>query len=558
MRIADRVAEPLPDDVESLRRLLLAERTAASAALEVAHSAIAKREHELQAKDAEAVHLRAWIEKLKLQIAKLKRMQFGRSSEKLAAIDDQIAQLELVLEELEASQVQLPPVRPAAVADLDKHRNRTRRPLPQSLPRETVVIAPADMCPACEAPMRKIGEDVSEYLEFIPEHFKVIRQVRPKLACRCCERIIQAPAPSRPIEKSIAGPGLLAHVAISKFLDHLPLYRQADIYARQGIDIDRGTLADWLGNVDKLLRPLTEAAARHVLAAPVKLHADDTPVPVLQPGKGSTKEGRFWVYVRDDRPAGAKDPPAVLFRYEPDRKAERPKLHLQRFSGILQCDGYSGFERLFEQQPGQPPPTMKGAACWAHARRYFYDLFQSSASPTAREALERIGELYKIEREIRGKMPGERVAVRNTHTVPLLKELHAWLTSTLSKTSAKTPLAEACRYALNRWGALGRFAKDGNLEIDNNAAERALRCVALGRKNYLFLGSDAGASRAANFYTLIGTARLNGVEPEAYLRHVLTHIADHPISRIDELLPWNVALDVGTFDQPMDAQPAEV
>ncbi len=293
MRIADRVAEPLPDDLESLKRLLLAERTAASAALEVAHSAIAKREHELQAKDAEAVHLRAWIEKLKLQIAKLKRMQFGRSSEKLTAIDDQIAQLELVLEELEASQVQLPPVRPAAVADLDKHRNRTRRPLPQSLPRETVVIAPADMCPACEAPMRKIGEDVSEYLEFIPEHFKVIRQVRPKFACRCCERIIQAPAPSRPIEKSIAGPGLLAHVAISKFLDHLPLYRQADIYARQGIDIDRGTLADWLGNVDKLLRPLTEAAARHVLAAPVKLHADDTPVPVLQPGKGSTKEGRF-------------------------------------------------------------------------------------------------------------------------------------------------------------------------------------------------------------------------------------------------------------------------
>lgn len=556
MRIADRVAEPLPDDVESLKRLLLAERTASAAtaaALHAAQSVIAKSEQDLQAKDAEAVHLRAWVEKLKLQIAKLKRMQFGRSSERLAALDGQIGQLELVLEELEASQAQFPPPRSAVIADGQKDRNRARRPLPESLPRETVVFAPLETCPTCESPLRKIGEDVTEYLEFIPEHFKVIRQVRPKLACRCCERIVQAPAPSRPIEKSIAGPGFLGHVAISKFLDHLPLYRQSEIYARQGIDIDRGTLADWLGNIDKLLRPLAEAAARYVLAAPVKLHADDTPVPVLQPGKGSTKEGRFWVYVRDDRPAGAKDPSAVLFRYAPDRKAERPRLHLESYGGVLQCDGYSGFEKLFETQPGQPPPRMKGAACWAHARRYFYDLFQSTASPTAKEALERIADLYEIEEEIRGKLPAERSAVRAAKTEPLLKDLHLWLTSTLGKTSTKTPLAEACRYALNRWDNLTRFATDGALEIDNNAAERALRGVSLGRKNYLFLGSDAGASRAANFYTLIGTAKLNGVEPEAYLRHVLAHIVDHPINRIDELLPWNVASTIGKNHAPSAA-----
>jgi transposase len=563
MRIADRVAEPLSEDVESLKRLLLAERVASAttaAALEVAQTALAKRELALQAKDAEAVHLRAWIEKLKLQIAKLKRMQFGRSSERLAAIDGEIAQLELVLEELEASQAQLPPVKPAALADSDAgtQRNRVRRPLPPNLPRETVEIAPATRCPTCEAPMRRIGEDVTEYLEFIPEHFKVIRQVRPKLACRCCERIVQEPAPSRPIEKSIAGPGLLAHVMISKFLDHLPLYRQSDIYARQDIDIDRGTLADWLGKLDRLLQPLAEAAARYALAAPVKLHGDDTPVPVLQPGKGSTKEGRFWVYVRDDRPAGSADPPAVLFRYSPDRKAEHPTEHLKAFTGTLQCDGYAGFERLFDPAKGKPPPRMRGAACWAHARRKFYDLYVATDSPTAFEAVERIKALYDIEKRIRGRKPEERQAVRTAESKPLLIDLKTWLIETRSKTSAKSALAEACNYAVNRWAALIAFAGDGNLEIDNNTAERALRCVALGRKNYLFLGSDAGARRAANFYTLIGTAKLNGIEPEAYLRHVLACIADHPINRIDDLLPWNVAKKLGKVPtQPPMAEIAE-
>ncbi len=404
MRIADRLSEPLPEDVESLKRLLLAERASSAAnaaALEAAHASIAKRDQDLQVKEAEAVHLRAWIEKLKLQIAKLKRMQFGRSSERLAAIDGQIQQLGLALEELETSQAQLPPAKPAGKEGEPGKRNRARRPLPENLPRETIVIAPDAVCPTCESPMRRNGEDVTEFLEFIPEHIKVIRQVRPKFACRCCERIAQADAPSRPIEKSIAGPGLLAHVMVSKLLDHLPLYRQAEIYARQGIDLDRGTLADWLGKVDKLLRPLYEAVAAHTLGAPVKLHGDDTPVPVLQPGKGSTKEGRFWVYVRDDTPAASVEPPSVLFRYAPDRKAQHPKEHLQGFTGTLQCDGYNGFEKLFVPQAGQPPPSMKGAACWAHVRRQFYDLYQATDSLAAKEMLERIKALYEIEREIR-------------------------------------------------------------------------------------------------------------------------------------------------------------
>jgi len=532
------------NDLEVLRRLLLVSRAETATkvqALSQAEQRIAVQQEREQSFEQEALYLRTWIEKLKLQIAKLKRLKFGRSSEKL---EGQIAQLELIVEELEASEAQLPPNRrrQAASDQNSDDPSRSRRALPETLPRETVEHSPGTDCPDCGAALRRIGQDVSEQLEFVPEHFKVIRHVRPRLACRCCERVLQAPAPSRPIERGIAGPGLLAHVLVSKFLDHLPLYRQSAIYARQGVELDRAMMADWVGQCSGLMAPLTEALADYVMAAPKKLHADDTPAPVLQPGRGSTKLGRFWVYVRDDRNAGCTDRPAVLFRYSPDRKGCHPQRHLKDFRGALQADAYGGFTALYEQsEPGQPPRVME-VACWAHARRKFYDLFEATGSPAAREALERIAALYKIEKVVRGRTAEERARARREHASPRLAEFRDWMTATLAQTSAKTPLAEACRYALKRWVALTRYVDDGDLEIDNGAAERALRGVALGRRNYLFLGSDAGAERAAAIYALIGTAKLNGIDPEAYLRHVLERIADHPSNRIDELLPWNVDL----------------
>jgi transposase len=373
-------------------------------------------------------------------------------------------------------------------------------------------------------------------LEYVPARFKVIRHVRPKLCCAHCQTIVQAAAPSRPIARGLAGPGLLAHVLISKYADHLPLYRQCQIYAREGVELERSTLAEWVGGASVLLRPLVEALADHVLSAD-KLHADDTPVPVLAPGTGKTKTGRLWTYVRDDRPWGDTTPPAMLFRYSPDRKGERPQQHLKPFAGILQADGYTGFDRLFAA-------GLTEAACWAHVRRKFYDIHIADTSPIAREALERIGTLYGIEREIRGRPPNERRAVRQARAGPVVGALHAWLHTTLAQVSAKSGLAGAIRYALARWAALARYIDDGHIEIDNNAAERALRAIALGRKNYLFAGSDAGGERAAVIYSLIGSAKLNGLDPEAYLRHVLERIADHPINRIEELLPWQVAAEL--------------
>jgi len=383
--------------------------------------------------------------------------------------------------------------------------------------------------------MTPIGEDVAEMLEYVPASFKVIRHVRPKLACSRCQRIVQQPAPSRPIERGLPGPGLLAHVAVAKFADSLPLYRQAQIYAREGIDLDRSTLADWLGSTARLAQPLVEALGRYVLIAG-KLHADDIPVPVLQPGRGTTKTGRLWTYVRDDRPAGSHAPPAVWFRYSPDRKGERPVMHLKDFRGVLQADGYAGFARLYERG------DIVEAGCWAHVRRKFFDLnAHGPGSPIAAEALERIGELYGIEKAIRGRPPDERRSIRQARAGPLLESLRAWLLQTLSTVSKKSELATAIRYALVRWEAMTRYRDDGRIEIDNNAAERALRIVALGRKNYLFAGSDDGGDRAAAFYSLIGTAKLNGLDPEAYLHFVLERIAQHPINRIDEFLPWAVA-----------------
>jgi transposase len=505
----------LPDlnglPAEALRAMILAQ-----------HEQLVSREREL--------------EHLKLLLAKLHRMQFGRKSEKLAR---QIEQLELRLEELQSNRspndARLPEQAPVTNSWMSPVVKPTRRALPDHLPRQTRTHVPKEtLCPQCQGELRKLGEDVSEMLEYVPASFVVIRHVRTKLSCRKCDCIVQAEAPSRPIERGVAGPGLLAHVLVSQYCDHQPLYRQSEIYARQGVELGRSTLADWVGGSSRLLEPLVEALRDYVMAAG-KLHADDTPVPVLAPGQGKTKTGRLWTYVRDDRPAGDSDAPAVWFAYSPDRKGEHPAQHVKKFRGTLQADAYAGFNQLYEDG------RIQQASCWAHVRRHFYDLEQAHSSPVAGEALQRIGALYGVEEPIRGRPPDERRAVRQMQSKPLLDSLRQWFEATLSKLSRKSDTTAAIRYALSRWDALTRYIEDGHIEIDNNAAERSLRGVALGRKNYLFAGSDAGGERAAAIYGLIGSAKLNTLDPEAYLREVLTRIADHPINRIQELLPWNIS-----------------
>jgi len=470
-------------------------------------------------------------EHLKLLVAKLQRMQFGRRSEVLDAEDTQSS--------LFLDGTITPPVTPLPQKSSEEpvRSKPSRRPLPAHLPREVELhTVDTHHCPDCGGQLRSIGEDVSEVLEYVPASFKVIRHVRPKLACKGCDKLIQASAPERPIARGVAGPGLLAQVMVSKYCDHLPLYRQSEIYARDGVELPRSTLADWVGASSQLLSPLVEALRRHTLAGQT-LHADDTPVPVLSPGKGRTKTGRLWTYVRDERPAKGEAAPSVWFAYSPDRKGEHPQRHLASYRGAIHADGYAGFNRLFETG------RRIEVACWAHVRRKFYEIHQAQASPVAATALDYIRQLYRVESAIRGKPPDERKSTRRSRDGPILDELFQWLQSTLAQVSRKSAVAEAIRYALTRWTALIRYRDDGCLEIDNNAAERALRAVALGRKNYLFVGSDKGGDRAAALYSLIGTARLNGLDPLAYLRDVLSCIATHPINRIGELLPWNLMHD---------------
>lgn len=406
--------------------------------------------------------------------------------------------------------------------------------LPDDLPREEVRLdVDSDTCPCCGKTLHKIGETVSEMLDFVPARLRVLRTTRPRYGCRACGTIHQAPAPERPIAKGMATSGLLAHVLISKYCDHLPLYRQSQIFARQGLEINRSTLANWVGGAAWWLEPLRARLAEQIFASKT-LFADDTPIPVLDPGRGRTKTGRLWVYARDERPWAGLDPPAAVYFYSPDRRAERPATHLAHFSGILQVDGYAGFEQLTARG------TISLAACWAHTRRKFYEVHEATGSPIAADVLRRIAELYAIEKEIRGQSADVRKTVRGIRSRPHIKAMKPWLESQLARLPPRSTLAEAMRYALARWAALCRFLEDGRVELDTNTVERAIRPITLGRKNHLFAGSDGGADRWAIVASLITTAKLNDVEPYAYLKDVLERLTNsHPMARIDELLPWN-------------------
>lgn len=508
----------LPEDVDALRAIIVEQA-----------DRLARQARQLQSRET-------LIEKLRAELAILRRSRFGASSEK---IERSIEQLELALEDIEASEAE------DAVTDHKPRRDRgraARQPLPDHLPRHDVEHAVECLCPTCGGnDFIKTGESVTEVLDYIPASFRVMRHLRARLVCRGCDRAITAQMPSLPIERGKPGPGLVAHVLVAKFCDHLPLYRQSEIYAREGVKLSRSTMADWIGRASTLMAPLVDRLRDHVLAAD-RLHGDDTPVPVLEPGKGKTKTGRLWTYVRDARPYGGDTPPAVAYFYSPDRKGAHPKGHLADFSGILHADGYAGFNALYEAStPGEPPPIQE-AACWAHVRRKFFDLTTTGPAPIAEEALRRIGQLYAVEDQVRGKSASIRLKARRECTRPRIDALRSWFEEVQAQLPRKSMPAAAIRYALSRWQALCRFLDDGTIEIDNNAAERAIRPVALGRKNWLFAGSDQGGERTAAILSLIETARLNGLDPEAYLRTVLTRIADHPINRIDELLPWKIDL----------------
>ena len=529
--------DQLPDDIAALKALLVA------------------KDAELAAAKNGLVVTQLTIEKLKAKIAKLRREKFGASSERIERV---LEQLELALEEAETAKAEAIAARPqqpeseAANAEPQpaedaKPEKKKRRQLPPEFPRRDVVHAPPGVCKTCGgSELRKVGESVTEVLRYVPGHFEVDRHVRPACSCRKCETMVQAPMPELPIPRGMVDASFLGHIVVAKFCDHLPLYRQAEIYARSGLDIDRSQLAEWLGHVAWLLRPLVELIAAHVMAGRV-IHADDTPVDVLAPGTGKTKTGRLWVYLRDERPHAGNAPPAVLYRYTSDRKGEHCRKELAEFTGWLHADGYAGFGRLYEIAGARTadasllhgPPRVAEVACWSHVRRGFWDEWASHKSAIAKEALDRIGALFDIERPIAGHSPDIRRAVRHRTARPRIDELATWLDEQLNKLPGKSDLAAAIRYARSRWGALTRYLDDGRLEISNNAAENQIRPAALGRKNWLFFGSHAGGERAAAFYTLVRTARLNGLEPEAWLTDVIARIGAHPINRLAEFLPWN-------------------
>ena len=528
-------------DIEALQAALAASERRAAAAEQRAETAEAAAAQVT----AEASAAQALIAHLKLQIEKLKRALYGQKSESKARL---LEQLELQLEELEAGagEDDLAAERLAARSGQARpsgRRKPARKPFPADLPRERVVIPAPEACPCCGSDrLSKLGEDVTETLEVVPRHWKVVQTVREKFSCRACEAIAQPPAPFHTTPRGWAGPNLLAMILFEKFGQHQPLNRQSERYAREGVDLSLSTLADQVGTCTAVLRPLHELIAAHVMAA-ARLHGDDTPVPVL--AKGRTATGRAWVYVRDDVPFGGTDPPAALFRYSRDRKGEHPRGHLAGYAGILQADAYAGFNELYRQER-EPGPILE-AGCWAHARRKFFELADlgrkakggKPVSPLALEAVQRIDALFDIERGINGRPAEERRKRRQEQAAPLVAGLHAWLLEHRARMSRHSDTAKAMDYMLTRWEVFTRFLDDGRICLTNNAAERALRGIALGRKAWLFAGSDRGGERAAFMYTLIGTAKLNGIEPQTWLADVLARIAEHPAQRLHELLPWN-------------------
>jgi transposase len=500
---------------------------------------LAEREAELATARAELTGAHLLIEQYKAQLHKLRRMKFGQSSE---ALDTQIQQLELRLEDLEEGEAARKAAQTSAPnRSRPERRQPVRRPLPEHLPREEIIHPAGDICPGCGGThFSKLGEDVTDVLDKIPARLKVIRHIRPKLSCRACETIIQAPAPDLPIEKGRPGAGLIANVVVSKFLDGLPLYRQSAILAREGIEIERATLADWVGHAAWWVSPLASMIGAYVMAAGV-IHTDDTPIAVLAPGLGRTRTGRIWTYLVDERPWAGSRAPAAYYRFSPDRKGERPRDHLTNFQGVIQADAFSGYEALVRTSgpPGANAPRIQHAACWAHARRKLFDECERTKSPIAEEALRRIGKLYDIEADITGFAAERRQKIRQDLAGPILDELKTWFQEQRRRLSSKSSLAKALQYALTRWDALALYTTDGRIGIDNNPAERSLRGIAVTRKNFLFLGSDAGGERAAVLYTILESAKLNGLNPEAYLADIIDRMArGHPINRLSELLPW--------------------
>ncbi|WP_455865652.1 IS66 family transposase [Pantoea agglomerans] len=476
------------------------------------------------------------ISRLKALVAKLQRMQFGKSSEKIREkTQRQVSEAEERISALQEEMAEVLGEQHDPALPQPLRQSSARKPLPASLPRETLTLQPEEaLCPACGGDLAPLGCDVSEQLELISSAFKVIETQRPKLACCQCDHIVQAPMPSKPIERSYAGPGLLARVVTAKYAEHTPHYRQSEIYRRQGAELTRATLSRWSGAVSELLTPLYDLLRQYVLM-PGKVHTDDIPVPVQEPGSGKTRTARLWVYVRDDRNAGSQLPPAVWFAYSPDRRGTHPQQHLTGYSGILQADAYGGYNALYEDG------RITEAACMAHARRKIHDVHVRIPTSITTEALRRIGELYAIEAEIRGSPAETRLEVRRARTIPLMQSLYDWTQQQMTLLSRHSDTAKAFAYLLNQWDALNLYCRNGWAEIDNNTAENALRGVALGRKNWLFAGSDRCGEHAAVLYSLIGTCRLNDVDPEAWLRYVLSHIQEWPINRIHDMLPWKVS-----------------
>lgn len=487
-------------------------------------SLVASNQAQIEARDRVIAMLRA-------QLARLRRMTFGTSSEKLA---QEITQLELALEEYEAEAAAVDAGVPDAA--VRPERPAPVRSLPPHLPRLDVIHEPATgacACPSCGGELRRLGADADEMLDVVPVSWRVVRTIRPKYSCRACETIVQAPAPPKAVARGKATFATLAHVVVAKFDHHLPLYRQAEMMAAQGLDHDRSTLAGWAGQAAHLLDPIVQRIREQGLKAS-KIHADDTPVKVLAPGTGKTATGRLWAYVVDDRGSAAATPPLVWYRFTANRSGLHPKRELAGFTGFLQADAYSGFNAIYTDG------GIAEVACWAHFRRELFERHAQQPTALTTDLLDRIRQIYAIEAEIRGQPADVRRSNRQARSRPLVTALRTALDDALRKLAPRSPMTKAIRYGTKRWGAFTRFLDDGRLEIDNNIAERAIRPIAIGRKNWLFAGSQAGGERAAAIYSVIETAKMNGLEPQAYIADITAKIAaDWPASRRDELMPWN-------------------